>query len=95
MNVRKHAQTTHVHLALQRQGQRIQLLIQDWGRGFDPSALPTATGLGERIGLRGMRDRITLLGGRWSIQSRPAGGTLIVAEIPLPGGDEGGTDYEI
>jgi PAS domain S-box-containing protein len=93
MNVRKHAQTTQVHLGLERQGQSIHLLIQDWGRGFDPSALPTATGLGERIGLRGMRERITLLGGRWSIQSRPGSGTLIVAEIPLPSG-EGGASYE-
>ena len=56
------------------------------------SEAAAATGLGERIGLRGMRERITLLGGRWSLQSRPGSGTLIVAEIPLPM-DEGATGY--
>jgi signal transduction histidine kinase len=46
-------------------------------------------GLGERIGLRGMRERVALLGGHWSIRSSPGNGTLVAAEIPLPNEYEG------
>jgi PAS domain S-box-containing protein len=88
-NVRKHAQTTNARLTLERQGQSLRLVVQDWGCGFDPAAPPARAGLGEGIGLRGMRERIALLGGQWSIESRPGGGTLIVAIVPLPTVEEG------
>jgi signal transduction histidine kinase len=35
--------------------------------------------------MMGMRERITLLGGDFRVASRPGEGTLIVAELPLPG----------
>jgi signal transduction histidine kinase len=62
----------------------LRLEVQDWGRGFDPEASRGGAGLGERIGLRGMRERIGLLGGQWSIESRPGEGTRILAIVPAP-----------
>jgi PAS domain S-box-containing protein len=83
-NVRKHAGPTRARLELRRVGPNLRLEVQDWGRGFDPEASRGGAGLGERIGLRGMRERIGLLGGQWSIESRPGEGTRILAIVPAP-----------
>jgi signal transduction histidine kinase len=91
-NVRKHARTTRAHLELEREAQSVRLLVQDWGCGFELAAAPAKARLGERIGLRGMRERIEMLGGSWSVESRPGAGTLIVATVPLPA-TEGETPY--
>jgi PAS domain S-box-containing protein len=88
-NVRKHAQTTRVAVTLARDDGWLRLEIQDWGRGFEPEDVLSSAGLGERIGLRGMRERAAILGGRWSVRSSPGNGTLVVAVIPLPPENEG------
>jgi len=83
-NVRKHAETTRVHLALRRRGGTVCLEIRDWGRGFQPSAVLAGSGTNERVGLAGMRERVAWLGGRCTVRSRPGAGTRIVVEVPLP-----------
>jgi signal transduction histidine kinase len=83
-NVRKHAQATRVAVRLTHDDGWLRLEVQDWGRGFEPAEMSAGAGIGERIGLRGMRDRATILGGRWSIHSSRGQGALVVAEIPLP-----------
>jgi signal transduction histidine kinase len=88
-NVRKHAQSTQVAVTLTREGQLLRLTVQDWGCGFDPAQVLGAAGLGERIGLRGMRERVAVLGGHWAVQSRPGHGTLVVAELSLPTATDG------
>jgi PAS domain S-box-containing protein len=88
-NVRKHAQATRVAVTLARDEQRLRLEVQDWGCGFEPAHVLADAGLGERIGLRGMRERVALLGGHWSVRSSPGNGALVVAEIPLPNAYEG------
>jgi signal transduction histidine kinase/DNA-binding response OmpR family regulator len=88
-NVRKHAGTTHVHVALRRKGRSARLEIRDAGRGFRPAA-PAASGPGERVGLPGMQERVALLGGRCTIHSRLGTGTRVVAEVPVPAGAQGG-----
>lgn len=82
-NVGKHAGTTEAQVLLHRCGSTIRLEVRDGGRGFEPSVV-AESGPGERIGLAGMRERITLLGGRWQVRSRPGMGTHIVAEVPVP-----------
>ena len=82
-NVRKHAQTTRVAVTLERSTPGLRLTIRDWGRGFEQAQALEGAGMGERIGLRGMHERVTLLGGRWSVHSSPGAGALITAEIPL------------
>jgi signal transduction histidine kinase len=77
-NVVKHAQAGAVSVVVTRQASSAVAVIEDDGRGFDPAA-PADGGLG----LEGMRERIGLLDGRLRIESRPGGGTTIVAEVPL------------
>jgi len=94
-NVRKHARTDRVHVALERRGRTIHLQVRDWGRGFVPDGRTDQADPGERIGLSSMRERAVLLGGHFKIQSEPGAGTLVVAEVPLPEErtTEGGSDY--
>ena len=58
-----------------------QLLVEitDGGKGFDPK---TAAAEGH-LGLAGMRERVEILGGTFSVQSAPGQGTLIRALLPL------------
>ena len=83
-NIRRHADTRRVRVTLSRLEGRVRLCIRDWGQGFDPST-PRSGGPGERVGLHSMQERVSLLGGRFQIQSRPGVGSLIIAEVPLPG----------
>jgi signal transduction histidine kinase len=79
------------HSGSQQQGVRlgyaaglIVLEVRDSGRGFVPPPLvgPDATEREEHIGLRGMRDRVGLLGGEFELYSGPDQGTRIVVRIP-------------
>lgn len=92
-NARKHAGTTLVGIALERWGEKVHLEVRDFGRGFDPSAISGSGGPGERVGLSSMRQRIALLGGDFEIRSQPGEGTTVVAEVPLPTPDGGGTGH--
>jgi signal transduction histidine kinase len=55
--------------------------VADDGNGFDP----TNVGQNGGLGLVSMRERLHLIGGAIEIDSRPAGGTRIVARVPLNG----------
>ena len=54
------------------------LQVQDWGAGFDPEKVDRS-----RFGLRGIRERARLLGGRAAIETSPGQGTRVVVELPL------------
>jgi PAS domain S-box-containing protein len=83
-NVRKHARASRVHVTLDRPGSAVRLLVRDEGRGFRPVEVTNGAGPGERVGLSGMRERVSLLGGSFEIRSDPGVGTSVLAEVPLP-----------
>src|SRR6266567_3715125 len=93
-NVRKHAGTQQVRLALERLKSAVRLEVQDWGCGFEPLAVNQEVRLGEHLGLREMQERVELVGGHFLVTSQPYAGTLIVAEVPLPTTDERDIFYE-
>jgi signal transduction histidine kinase len=76
-NVIKHAQAGTVSVVLTRKGDRVVVVVEDDGKGFDPGRTDEA-----RLGLVGMRERIALVEGRASVESRPGEGTTIVVEVP-------------
>lgn len=86
-NVRKHAQAEKVRLTLFLQGlegsspSQLVLEVKDWGKGFVPSQ--QTGGYNEHIGLHGMSERVSLLGGHFSLESAPGEGTLIRAIFPV------------
>jgi two-component system sensor histidine kinase UhpB len=78
-NVAKHARVPSVRVRLAVRGNRLHLSVQDDGQGFEPDSESPAEG----FGLRGMRDRVQLFGGRFTLRSRPGQGTTLEAEVPL------------
>ena len=80
-NVLRHAGVDRARVAVQRAGELIALRVADAGRGFDPAAALGGGAAGS--GLRGMRDRLELFGGRLEIVSAPGQGTRLAAELPL------------
>jgi PAS domain S-box-containing protein len=87
-NVRKHAETDRVRVAIGRREGVVRLEVRDWGRGFCTSEVRGSAGPGETVGLSSMRDRVALLSGSLEIRSEPGTGTSVVAEIPLPAAGE-------
>ena len=67
-------------MVLEKQRDRLVLLIHDNGRGFDQAVLS----LSKSLGLLGMRERAVILGGQVNIASAPGKGTTVTAWIPLP-----------
>lgn len=75
-NVGRHAEAKNVAVSLLRNGDTLELCIEDDGKGFDRKTASSG------LGLSGIRQRTELLGGSASIESRSAGGAKVVARIP-------------
>lgn len=79
-NVARHAEVAEVTVRVWVEEDRLGVQIEDQGKGFDPGA---ALASGASGGLRGMRERAGLMGGRLEIESSPGAGTRLIAELPL------------
>ena len=88
-NIRKHAETCKVRVVLDRREGTVRLLVSDEGRGFRDGAAHS-NGRGEKVGLSGMSERVSLLGGSFELNSEPGRGTTIEAEVDLPERDNDG-----
>jgi len=88
-NARKHSRAHRLHLSLTKKRDSLRLLVRDWGRGFDPDLLDGQAAPGERVGLAGMQERVSLLGGTLRITSRPGHGVRVIAEVPLDSATSG------
>jgi signal transduction histidine kinase len=78
-NVAKHSGATHVQILLEGHSDRVSLIVEDDGRGFDTGGA-FAYGA-KQLGLVGMRERAALLDGTLDVES-PGRGTTVVARIP-------------
>ncbi len=78
-NVVRHAHATQVDVLVERFHDRVRVMIEDDGVGFDASApLP-----GNHFGLLGLRERAEAMGGTSTIESAPGAGTTIVVEVEI------------
>jgi signal transduction histidine kinase len=82
-NVLRHSGVDLAQVAVSSAGGRIELRISDAGRGFDPPAVLAGGEAATGSGLRGMRDRLEIFGGRLELVSAPGQGTLVWAMLPL------------
>ncbi|MGB1288237.1 MAG: histidine kinase [Aggregatilineales bacterium] len=78
-NVRQHAEASSLHVILVLLPERVKLIVEDDGNGFDP-ALIRQKG---RYGLIGLEERVKMLGGILDIASSPDDGTRLEVTIPL------------
>ena len=81
-NIGKHGGADCIKICL-RKTDRIELLIQDNGRGFDLKEKLSLDGSKRGLGLSSMRERAELSGGSFDIESSVGKGTIVRASWPL------------
>lgn len=82
-NIIKHAQTSEAWVRVDRHPPGLRVQIRDEGTGFDPDRALRGAAASESLGLRGMRDRLELFGGRMDVASSPGQGSTITMSVPL------------
>lgn len=82
INIDRHAHASLVEVTLKRVGEHVRMEIHDDGRSF-LAAEVFAASKPTRLGLLGMRERIEMVGGTFSIDSEPGKGTTVRALVPV------------
>lgn len=87
-NARRHGQTDRARVRIYTDNGKVVAEIEDEGAGFVPSK---AMERGGGLGLVGMRERATMVGGMLTIESVPGEGTVVRVAVPVsePKGDDG------
>jgi PAS domain S-box-containing protein len=82
-NIARHAQAHRVQLHLAGHESGVSALIEDDGLGFDVQTKLAVGSARPGMGVLGMRERVALWGGTFTIQSWPGQGTRLFVELPL------------
>jgi signal transduction histidine kinase len=82
-NAIRHARAATVAVELRAEPDRLWLVVQDDGVGFDKDAVQQRAARGASLGLLSMNERTLLLGGELEVNSAPGRGTEIRAWFPL------------
>jgi signal transduction histidine kinase len=77
-NVARHAKASHAAVAITADTDRMRASVSDDGVGFAVGDGPPRS-----LGLAGMTERASLVGGHVTIASTPAHGTTVILEVPL------------
>ncbi|MEU9305646.1 sensor histidine kinase [Streptomyces sp. NPDC048269] len=81
-NARRHADATRVELSAVYGDHEARLVVADDGRGFPADSRTRQSG----FGLRGMRERLALLGGRVQVEAAAGRGTVLTVTVPRTAG---------
>jgi signal transduction histidine kinase len=84
-NVLRHAQARAVEIGISVDPAGVLLQVSDDGRGLPMGVSPETLELQGHMGLAGMRERITALGGTVRLQARPGAGALLEVLVPATG----------
>jgi signal transduction histidine kinase len=82
-NVLKHSGQLTARLAVRRHGGSLEFTVADSGHGFDVVQVLSPAGGAAGLGLRGIRDRVELFGGQFSIDSAPGRGSRLRVVVPV------------
>jgi signal transduction histidine kinase len=74
-NVARHAQAQHVRVRVALESHAVRVRVEDDGQGVHGEVTP-------HLGLLGMRERVTALGGTLTVQPAPRSGLRVEAVIP-------------
>jgi len=78
-NIKKHSGASRAEIKLTKVENNLELILKDFGCGFDPGAVKNRSG----IGIESMGERIRQLNGDFTIDSELGKGTSIRATVPL------------
>ena len=79
-NIARHAKTEEVTVRLWSDGDILGVQVEDYGIGFDMQAVTDAA---NSSGLKGMRERVELLNGQFTVETLLGSGTKLTAELPI------------
>jgi two-component system, NarL family, sensor histidine kinase UhpB len=87
-NVLKHARAAAVSVSVENRADGMRVIIEDDGVGFDAEAVPERPAAGgaapSRLGLSGIRERLSLLSGTLTLETSADVGTTLFVTIPVP-----------
>jgi signal transduction histidine kinase len=84
-NIARHAQASRAEVSIEMLDGAICMKIKDNGKGFQTERVLHAK-RNKRLGLLGMRERLEMVSGNFTIKSAPGKGTSVIAQIPLVNG---------
>jgi light-regulated signal transduction histidine kinase (bacteriophytochrome) len=82
INIIRHAGATRVGVLLERYEGGVRMIVEDDGRGFKSGNGGPAAGPAKRLGLLGIRERLSLVSGSLEIESSPGHGCTLFVSVP-------------
>jgi two-component system sensor histidine kinase UhpB len=82
-NIAQHSRATRAELRIEFDSTQVQVLVKDNGKGFDPVRVFSASDTQRGLGLIGMDERMSAVGGKFIIHSTPREGTIIQLTVPI------------
>jgi PAS domain S-box-containing protein len=81
-NVARHAHASRVTVSIRKLRSVVRVVVHDDGKSFDPRKV-SSNRRSKALGLLGMRERVEMVGGCFTVESSPGKGTTIRADIPF------------
>jgi signal transduction histidine kinase len=82
-NIVKHAQATHVSIAMERNDESVAFVIEDNGKGYDPEKVQRRSSAERGLGIPAIIERVRMLGGTLNLSSHESRGTSICFTLPI------------
>jgi len=83
-NIKKHAQAKEAIVRLEFAPNKINVMVEDRGKGFAVDKFYNEVREQESFGLLGMQERVKILGGEMQVKSTPGKGTKVIIGLPAP-----------
>ena len=75
-NCAQHSSARNIKVVVKQDGQSLRLSVEDDGKGFDPARE-------KGMGLLGIQERVSRLGGTFTVDSAPGAGATLRVVLPL------------
>jgi len=82
-NVARHSEATQVLIQVEERKHDLQVEIEDDGHGFDLASVAVPGPSGRGLGLLGMRERLSMVGGAVEVISSADAGTRVILRVPF------------
>lgn len=82
-NIAKYAQAGSVSIIVERRKSAVTVIVEDNGVGFEVDRVLASPLEEKKLGIFGMEERVSVIGGEFTIESEPGAGTTIYIKIPL------------
>jgi len=82
-NIARHAEATRAAVLLEANEKEVSMIVEDNGRGFSANEPTSEDKPSKRLGLLGIRERLSLVSGTLEVESAPGRGCTLYIRVPL------------